>query len=753
MSSGPWMPSREAGVVLDVGGDHQLAHRDVAGDHEWLEVRARRVDGGGQAGRPGADDGDAPMALVGLRLVRAAGRGWDGGGHWRSVYVSIPPRPDESADLGRIAVRPPEAEDPQPSPTRCSTDVPRPMLTAVRRRLPLGARADAAELLDSGRLSLTEVEANLADLARLNRLPGGTAPASPASGDCSVRATAPVSSTWEPDAATCRSPSRPRAGRRWRSTRIPTSSPSRAASSAAVGSRSSRLTSRTLPFDDGAFDVAHASLLLHHLDPAGGGRRPPRAAPGGAPRRRHQRSAPRPAAAGSPPPSASRPRPQPRHAQRRLASARRAYTLDELDALLAQAGLATALAIGRVDATGRHRGIVDDARRRARRRSRSGRLGAGGRTGARRRDASCSSRRAHHPRPKACAEYASPRIVEELAAHRPATGRLVHATPCRLAGMQLVAGGRAARIGYADREGPRDRMGRRPAGLRRACWPAMPSPAGRDLREGTRLVRLSTRWRARHGAMLRTADGTQTRVAADLADRGRRRALDGGAAGSGVERPVRFPRRLGLVAHYEGIDALTDHGEMHVGPRLLRRPGADAGRRAQRRHGAADGRRGRRPSERFDAAIAGLPAVAERLRGSAAPDRHPRRGPDRSPRRRRRRARLAADRRRGRVRRPVHRRGDPPRAALRPRGRRRHPRRRRSGRRLPGRAAPGIRRQGRPHVAGPGLAGRAAAARARRARASTRGRRPRCASDRRSATAVPATDALSPRALLEVLAP
>ncbi len=45
----------------------------------------------------------------------------------------------------------------------------------ARRRLPLADRADAVELLDGGRLSLPEVEQNLADLARLNRLPGGTA--------------------------------------------------------------------------------------------------------------------------------------------------------------------------------------------------------------------------------------------------------------------------------------------------------------------------------------------------------------------------------------------------------------------------------------------------------------------------------------------------------------------------------------------------------------------------------------------------
>ena len=34
----------------------------------------------------------------------------------------------------------------------------------------------------------------------------------------------------------------------------------------------------------------------------------------------------------------------------------------------------------------------------------------------------------------------------------------------------------------------------------------------------------------------------------------------------GVARPVRAPRRLGLVAHYEGVPELTESGEMHVGP-------------------------------------------------------------------------------------------------------------------------------------------------------------------------------------------
>ncbi len=40
--------------------------------------------------------------------------------------------------------------------------------------------------------------------------------------------------------------------------------------------------------------------------------------------------------------------------------------------------------------------------------------------------------------------------------------------------------------------------------------------------------------------------------------RGSRAASDAWSAASGA------PRRLGLVAHYEGLPELADHGEMHV---------------------------------------------------------------------------------------------------------------------------------------------------------------------------------------------
>ena len=48
----------EAGVVLDVGGEHELAAGGEALDDERREVRARGVDGRGQTGGAGADDDD-----------------------------------------------------------------------------------------------------------------------------------------------------------------------------------------------------------------------------------------------------------------------------------------------------------------------------------------------------------------------------------------------------------------------------------------------------------------------------------------------------------------------------------------------------------------------------------------------------------------------------------------------------------------------------------------------------------------------
>jgi geranylgeranyl reductase family protein len=230
---------------------------------------------------------------------------------------------------------------------------------------------------------------------------------------------------------------------------------------------------------------------------------------------------------------------------------------------------------------------------------------------ARGRDVVLAEARAH-PRPKACAEYASPRIVEELSLLGVAdeTWR-GNARP--LAGMRVIRGADSVQIGYRDAGGVRTAWG-----LDRLTFDAV--LAGHAVASGARLHELTTlesisrqdgrvasaRLRTPAGQLEITcqlligADGARSRVAQQL----------------GVERPVRAPRRLGMVAHYEGVPEFSDHGEMHVGPGwyvgLAPLPDGNLNvGMAVPMEGAA-----RRPGrQRFEAAIAGIPAVAQRLAG------------------------------------------------------------------------------------------------------------------------------------------
>jgi len=221
---------------------------------------------------------------------------------------------------------------------------------------------------------------------------------------------------------------------------------------------------------------------------------------------------------------------------------------------------------------------------------------------------------ARHPRPKACAEYASPRIVEELARiGMPPDEWTDAAAP--LSGMELHAGGRTTMIRYADGRGARSAWGvdRQTFDARLASHAAR---SGATLRERASAVRLETAAGRVRGAWIRdhetnreelvTADWT---VGADGV-----RSTVGRLAG--VERPVRFPRRLGLVAHYAGDDGPADHGEMHVGAGGYIGLAPTAG--GMLNVGMAlplEGVSGNSRS-RFEAAIAAIPAVAERLTGA-----------------------------------------------------------------------------------------------------------------------------------------
>lgn len=213
-------------------------------------------------------------------------------------------------------------------------------MSAVRRRLPLGVRADAVELLDGGCLSLPEVEQNLVDLARLNRLPGGSA--------ASVAGIARLLDEEDEgrilDVGTGRADMPIAfAERGWRVVALDTNPDVLSIATRATSGepRIEVMTgdARSLPFDDGAFDVGHCSLLVHHLDPdavVAMLRELRRVARRGIVVNDLRRGLVPLLATAVSVVALGR-----SHVTRRdgIASARRAYTLDELDDMLATAGL------------------------------------------------------------------------------------------------------------------------------------------------------------------------------------------------------------------------------------------------------------------------------------------------------------------------------------------------------------------------------------------------------------------------------
>jgi menaquinone-9 beta-reductase len=214
----------------------------------------------------------------------------------------------------------------------------------------------------------------------------------------------------------------------------------------------------------------------------------------------------------------------------------------------------------------------------------------------------------HHPRPKACAEYASPMIAEELdRLELPASAWQADAVA--VTGMRVIRGKDAVDVRYADAGGAR-----RAWGLDRTRFDT--ALAAHAASRGARLLerrafvgteRAGGRWRT----VMRTATGDEAIASTWLigADGARSRV----AHRLGVDRPVRMPRRLGLVAHYEGDPDLVEHGEMHVGRHVYVGLAPLAGGRLNVGMALPAGER-RSAEDRFEAAIASLPAVEARLR-------------------------------------------------------------------------------------------------------------------------------------------
>jgi geranylgeranyl reductase family protein len=214
-----------------------------------------------------------------------------------------------------------------------------------------------------------------------------------------------------------------------------------------------------------------------------------------------------------------------------------------------------------------------------------------------------------HPRPKACAEYASPRIVEELR-RLGISDQSWQADSLPLKGMRVIRGQDAVDVRYRDASGPRSAWG-----LDRLVFDAglagHAASSGARVREHVALDSLIWSDGRVSGALASTQDGSLRIRSRWLigADGARSRV----ANRLGVERPVIAPRRLGMVAHYEGAADLADHGEMHVGPGWYVGLAPLAGGRLNVGMAMPLGERRRSARDRFQAGIDGIPAVASRL--------------------------------------------------------------------------------------------------------------------------------------------
>jgi menaquinone-9 beta-reductase len=170
--------------------------------------------------------------------------------------------------------------------------------------------------------------------------------------------------------------------------------------------------------------------------------------------------------------------------------------------------------------------------------------------------------RARFPREKACAEYCSPGVVDALADLGGLTQ--IHAREHRrLDGMNVVAHDQTIPLDFAaDRRSDQQAIGIRRSVLDEELL-ELAAKSGVQIETGSRVVEplvagstvVGARVRSDQGerrissSFLVGADGIHSTVARSL----------------GLDRPVRWPRRLGLVARFTDLPEPMLQGQMHIG--------------------------------------------------------------------------------------------------------------------------------------------------------------------------------------------
>ncbi|CAN5395820.1 NAD(P)/FAD-dependent oxidoreductase [soil metagenome] len=219
--------------------------------------------------------------------------------------------------------------------------------------------------------------------------------------------------------------------------------------------------------------------------------------------------------------------------------------------------------------------------------------------------------RAHFPRDKACGEYLSPGVATALG--RLGVMDLVAASnPAWPKGMQILTPRTSFQLTYANGSNGRSALGL-PRKVLDNILLSHARRSGVEVCEGTRAleplmsglrmtglrVRDARGEREIHARFVVVADGLHSTIS---------RAL-------GRDIPVRWPRRLGLVASFEGVTGIEEYGQMHVGEGVycgfapVGQGAVNAG--MVTRLGAKPN--GEPVADYFDRQIAGIPTVVEAL--------------------------------------------------------------------------------------------------------------------------------------------
>jgi len=221
--------------------------------------------------------------------------------------------------------------------------------------------------------------------------------------------------------------------------------------------------------------------------------------------------------------------------------------------------------------------------------------------------------RATFPREKPCAEYLSPGVVD-VVKRLGALGDLLAIQPARPLGMRVGTERTSFLVTYAVDGDP---VGRAGLGIPRPTFDHVLLDHARGCG-----VRVQERCRVR-GALLeggRVVGVRTSRLAKETEIRARFVVAADGLHSSvarslGLDLPVRWPRRLGLVARFDNVAGIDRFGEMHVGHELYCGLAPVGGGIVNvGLVGALGAKRAGEPVERyFERRLAELPGVVEAL--------------------------------------------------------------------------------------------------------------------------------------------